>query len=492
MTENYAQREHTDFTGASRTALDTPTLQIALERLGGTLAAGNRAAWEKLPESNLLRERARQIKAETLARLDHYLAQAADSVERAGGHVHWAADAAEAREIVLGIARDRGVKRIVKSKSMTSEEIHLNGAIEAAGLAVVETDFGEFIAQAARQRPSHLVAPIIHMTVEQVATVLSEALGRELPPDPKTLAAAARQRLREEFRNADMGISGANFVVAETGAICIISNEGNARLTTTVPPIHVAIAGIEKVIPRLADLPIFLKLLARAATGQKMSVYSSLITGSRQLAAGSRVQDESLLLPTANCLLPELDGPTEFHLIFLDNGRSRILAGPYRESLYCIRCGACLNTCPVYRKVGGHAYGGVYAGPIGAVITPLYDGLGDYPLLPHASSLCGACQAACPLKIRIPHMLISLRKDLHDQPAGGFAESLIYRLWSLALRSPMLYRVGLWLASRLLGGREGGWLARMPGPLAGWTQARDFPAPARETFRDRWRQLDED
>jgi L-lactate dehydrogenase complex protein LldF len=485
MTTSYAQHEHTDFTGASLRALDTPTLQTALERLGGTLAAGNRAAWEKLPQSDLLRERARQIKDETLARLDHYLAQAADSVERAGGQVHWAADAAEAREIVLRIASERGVKRIVKSKSMTSEEIHLNSALEAAGLAVVETDFGEFIAQAARQRPSHLVAPIIHMTVEQVANVLSAALGRELPPDPKTLAAAARQRLREEFRNADMGVSGANFVVADTGTICIISNEGNARLTTTVPPVHVAIAGIEKVIPRLADLPIFLKLLARGATGQKMSVYTSLITGPRRLR-------KSEIADLKSQIEPELDGPREFHLIFLDNGRSRILAGPYRESLYCIRCGACLNTCPVYRKVGGHAYGGVYAGPIGAVITPLYDGLGDYPLLPHASSLCGACQAACPLKIRIPHMLINLRKDLHDQPDGGLVESLIYRLWTFGLRSPRLYRAGLWLASRLLGGRAGGWFARMPGPLAGWTHARDFPAPATRTFRDRWDELRED
>jgi L-lactate dehydrogenase complex protein LldF len=282
-----------------------------------------------------------------------------------------------------------------------------------------------------------------------------------------------------------MGITGANFVVAETGTICIISNEGNARLTSTVPPVHVAIAGIEKVIPRLDDLPVFLKLLARAATGQKMSVYTSLITGPR------RPQNSEISNLKSQIDL-ELDGPREFHLIFLDNGRTQILGSSYRESLYCIRCGACLNACPVYRKVGGHAYGGVYAGPIGAVLTPLYDGLRDYPLLPHASSLCGACQAACPLKIAIPHMLVHLREDLHREPeqAEGLAEGLIYRLWKLGLRWPRLYRIGAWLTTRLFGGRSGGWIAKLPGPFAGWTHARDFPAPARRTFREQWDDLE--
>jgi L-lactate dehydrogenase complex protein LldF len=469
-------------------------LQAALSRLGVTLAAGNRAAWGALPGSDMLRERARQIKDDTLANLDKYLEMAADAVQRAGGHVHWATDAAEAREIVLQLARDYGVKRIVKSKSMTSEEIHLNPALEAAGIEVIETDFGEYIAQAARHRPSHLVAPIIHMTVEQVAEVLSRHLGQSLPPDAKTLATAARVALRQEFRDAGMGITGANFVVAETGSICIISNEGNARLTSTVPPVHVAIAGIEKVIPRLQDLPIFLKLLARAATGQKMSVYSSLITGPRRGAGPmTATTGENNLAAAEAETAPErsgeLDGPKEFHLIFLDNGRTKILGSPYRESLYCIRCGACLNACPVYRKVGGHSYGGVYAGPIGAVLTPLYDSVSNYPLLPHASSLCGACQTACPLKIAIPHMLVHLREDLHHEPAQGKFESMIYRLWKLGLRSPRLYRIGAWLTTRLAGGRWGGWLRNLPGPLRGWTQARDFPAPARRRFRDEWKSL---
>jgi L-lactate dehydrogenase complex protein LldF len=490
MTPKYAEREHTDFTGASLAALETPSLQAALSRLGVTLAAGNRAAWSALPGSDLLRERARQIKDDTLANLDKYLAQAAAAVERAGGHVHWAADAAEARAIILRIAREHAVTRVVKSKSMTSEEIHLNPALEEAGIDVVETDFGEYIAQAARQRPSHLVAPIIHMTVEQVAEVLSSHMNESLPPDAKTLAARARAALREKFRSANMGITGANFVVAETGTICIISNEGNARLTTTVPPVHVAIAGIEKVIPQLADLPIFLKLLARAATGQKMSVYTSLITGPRR--SGHRPPSSRLRAQRQDDGedgTGELDGPREFHLVFLDNGRTKILGSSYRESLYCIRCGACLNACPVYRKVGGHAYGGVYAGPIGAVLTPLYDGVTDYPLLPHASSLCGACQSACPLKISIPHMLIHLREDLHREPKQVMVESFVYGFWKLGLRWPALYRIGAWLTTRLAGRVGRDWFHRLPGPFAGWTQARDFPAPARRSFREIWKEL---
>jgi L-lactate dehydrogenase complex protein LldF len=484
---DYAQREHTDFTGASLEALDSPSLQSALSRLGATLAAGNRAAWGALPGSDSLRARARQIKDETLANLARYLTEAEEAIHRAGGQVHWASDAAEARAIVLEIARARGVRRVVKSKSMTSEEIHLNPALERAGIEVVETDFGEYIAQAAKHRPSHLVAPIIHMTVDQVAQVLSAKLGQTLPPDAKILAGAARAALREQFRIADMGVTGANFVVAETGTICIISNEGNARLTSTVPPVHVAIAGIEKLIPRLADLPIFLKLLARAATGQKMSVYTSLITGSRRVGPGPNGSSAGTSRVPAD--VAELDGPREFHLIFLDNGRTQILGSSYRESLYCIRCGACLNACPVYRKVGGHAYGGVYAGPIGAVLTPLYDGLKDYPLLPHASSLCGACQAACPLKISIPRMLVHLRRDMHESPKPIKAESMIYTLWKLGLCWPRLYRMGAWLTSRLVGRKASGWFCRLPGPFGGWTSARDFPAPARKTFRDHWATL---
>lgn len=465
----YALAEHHEFLQATDEALRDVRLQSALSRLGDTLAARNRLAFAALAGSDDLRQRARAIKNATLAELDRHLATLADSVRRRGGQVHFAADGEEACRIVTGILRSSGARRVVKSKSMTTEEIHLNRALQQEDIEVVETDLGEFIIQLAGQRPSHLVAPAIHMTVEDIAEVLSRASPRRLPPLPTELTAFARQKLREMFATADAGITGANFAVAETGSIVLISNEGNARLTVTLPRVHIAIMGMEKVIPRMADLPVFLKILARAATGQKMSIYTTIANGPR--GAG------------------ELDGPEEFHLVILDNGRSRILAGPLRESLFCIRCGACLNACPVYRHIGGHAYGGVYAGPIGAVLTPLYDGLARHEHLPHASSLCGACQAACPVKIAIPEMLIQLRDQLHQLPGErSWRELVAYRLWAWMLRHPRWYRAATWLATRTVGHLAAGrrWLSRLPGKLHGWTEYRDFPAPAETRFRDWW------
>jgi L-lactate dehydrogenase complex protein LldF len=310
----------------------------------------------------------------------------------------------------------------------------------------------------------------VHLRIPQVARILSKDAGQELPVDAVALAAYARRRLRQAFLAADAGITGANFAIANTGAIVLVSNEGNARLTASLPRVHIAIAGIEKIIPALSDLPVFLKVLARAATGQKLSVYTTLATGPR--------------------LPGELDGPEQFHVVLLDNGRSKILGGPLRESLFCIRCGACLNACPIFRTVGGHAYGGVYSGPIGAVLTPQYDGLAANAHLPHASSLCGACQAACPVKIQIPHMLIKLREQLHDTPAShSRLEGLAYRSWAAVMRRPRLYGLATWLATRTVGRwrRRSGWLTRLPGALHGWTKTRDFPAPAPERFRDWWR-----
>jgi L-lactate dehydrogenase complex protein LldF len=352
---------------------------------------------------------------------------------------------------------------------MTSEEVHLNAALQQAGVEAVETDFGEFIIQIAGERPSHLVAPAVHHTRESIARVLSRHLGEPLPDDARTLALTGRRVLREKFRRADLGISGANFAVAETGTIVLVTNEGNGRLTTTCPRVHVALVGIEKVIPRLIDLPVFLKLLARAATGQTLSVYTTLVTGPRKPG--------------------EIDGPEEFHLVLLDNGRSRVLATPFRESLQCIRCGACLNACPVYRRIGGHAYGGVYSGPIGSILTPLYDSLNEHHHLPHASSLCGACQAACPVRINITHMLIGLR-ELQHKSEHKRGEKLAYWLWKEVLRRPWVYRLALRAArllTRLLA--KNGWLSRLPGPGSGWTAARDFPAPASSSFREMWKEL---
>jgi L-lactate dehydrogenase complex protein LldF len=466
---DYARHEHHDFQGAAAQALDNVGLQAALVRLTNTLMAGNRRGYAALADSDRLRDHAKHIKEHTLAHLDQYLEQLEASVQRLGGHVHWAVDAEEARRVVVEIARKSGCRRAVKSKSMTSEEVHLNPALEAAGIEVTETDFGEYIIQVAGERPSHLVAPAVHHTRESIARLLSERLGEQLPDDPRTLALTGRRVLREKFHACDLGISGANFAVAETGTIVLVTNEGNGRLTTTCPRVHVALMGMEKVIPRLADLPVFLKLLARAATGQTLSVYTTLITGPRRSG--------------------DVDGPEEFHLVILDNGRSKILATPFRESLQCIRCGACLNACPVYRRIGGHAYGGVYSGPIGSILTPLYDSVSANPHLPHASSLCGACQAACPVRINIPRMLIGLRELQHHTSKNRW-EQLAYGLWAQVLKRPWLYRLATRLAAAVLRPlAKEGWLSRLPGPGGGWTSVRDFPAPAKRSFRERWREI---
>src|SRR5262245_7242671 len=370
---DYARHEHHDFLGASAQALHDPPLQAALVRLTSTLMAGNRRGYAALPDSDRLRDHAKLVKQHTLGRLDHYLEQLEASVTKLGGHVHWAATAEDARRIITDIARQANCKTAVKSKSMTSEEVHLNGALEAAGVEVVETDFGEFIIQLAGERPSHLVAPAVHHTRESVARVLSRHVGEQLPDDARSLALTGRRLLRDKFYRADLGITGANFAVAETGTVVLVTNEGNGRLTTTCPRVHVAVMGMEKVIPRLQDLPVFLKLLARPATGQTLSVYTTLVTGPRPppppptpLPPGER-GEAPLPSPLGGegsgaTLLPsplggegpgvrggEIDGPDEFHLVILDNGRSRILATPFRERLQCIRCSACLNACPVSR-----------------------------------------------------------------------------------------------------------------------------------------------
>lgn len=471
----FAVAEHHAFEEAAREALADPVLQAGLGRVSETLGARNREAYAAFPASGDVRDRARAIKDETLAHLDEHLVTLEAAYAARGGKIHYAADAEDARRIICELVRKSGGKRVVKSKSMTTEEIHLNPALEALGCEVVETDLGEYLIQLAGHRPSHLVAPALHLRLPQITEILSRDAGRPLPPDPETLTQFARERLRAHFAAADVGISGANFVVAETGSIVLITNEGNGRLTTSLPRVHIALAGIEKVIPRWADLPVFLKILARAATGQRLSVYTSILSGPKRPG--------------------ELDGPEEQHLVLLDNGRTEILAGPLRESLFCIRCGACLNACPVYRHVGGHAYGGTYSGPIGAVLTPLYDGAPENPHLPQASSLCGACQAACPVKIAIPSLLVRLRERLHKlvptgDPAagGGRIEEAAYTLWAKVMGSSRLYRLATWLAARSVGRwfRKTGWLKRLPGPLHGWTASRDFPAPAPERFRDWW------
>jgi L-lactate dehydrogenase complex protein LldF len=454
---------------ASAALRDSP-LRQALDAATERFIAQRASAFRDLPDADALRARARAIKDEVLGRLDDYLRQLADAVRKRGGIVHWARDRSEAREIILDLARARGVKRVVKSKSMVTEEIELNEALEAAGIRPVETDLGEWIVQLAREKPSHIIAPAIHKSRREVAELFSRKVGRPLAPDIELLTATARDQLRQEFLQADMGISGVNFAVAETGTLVLVTNEGNGRMVTSVPPFHLAIMGIEKVIPTLEDLMVFLKILARSATGQKASSYVSLITG-------------------VGCD-GDSDRPRELHLVILDNGRSRYLSGPFREALYCIRCGACLNVCPVYRQVGGHAYGATYPGPIGIILTSMLEGPGGSKELASASSLCGACQQACPLDIDIPHMLLELRREAVAGKQPSIGERAAFRLMAAILRHDGLYRlagkVGRLLQRPFVRGKR---IARLPFPLSRWTVVRDFPPLSARTFRDRWRTL---
>lgn len=450
------------------TALHDATLRTALDR-ATTRFVGNRAgAIGALSDADRLRDQARALRADALSRLDELLTRLAERVEARGGHVCWASDGEEAKRYIADLARSRGVRSIVKSKSMASEEIHLNEALERAGVEVVETDLGEYIIQISGETPSHIIAPAIHKTREQVGALFEKHLGMPPTTEVPPMIRAARQALRQRFLRADMGISGVNFGVADEGAVVIVENEGNARLTTSVPRIHVAIMGIERIVERLEDLAVMLQVLARSATGQKLSVYTSIISGPARPG--------------------EADGPEEFHLVLLDNGRSQILGGQYAEALMCIRCGACLNACPVYQSIGGHAYGGVYSGPIGAVLTPLLQpDLPDNHLLPHASSLCGACQEVCPVRIAIPDLLLRLRADAVR--AGKFhpIEKTAIQGYAAMMNNPALYRAGgkfAHLGARLL--RRKGRIRRLPPPLHLWTRGRDFPALPAQTFSEWW------
>ncbi|MDE3154524.1 MAG: iron-sulfur cluster-binding protein [Acidobacteriota bacterium] len=467
---------HLRFVSASHDAIENAPLRGLLGHVTARFGERRAAAAGSVPDWEALRERARQIKAEALARLDHYAVEFERQVVARGGKVHWAATAEEARAQVQRIAAARGATKLVKSKSMVSEEVHLNDFITRAGVTPVETDLGEYIIQLAGEKPSHIIAPALHKSRGEVAKLFEEHLGLPYTDDVEQLTAAARQRLREEFCAAGLGVSGANFAVAETGTIVIVENEGNARLSTSVPRVHVALVGIEKIIPRATDLAVFLTLLPRNATGQPMSSYVSFITGPRRK--------------------DELDGPDEVHVVLVDNGRTKLLAdAAAREALSCIRCGACLNVCPVYRTIGGHAYGPVYAGPIGALVSPYLDPQSSPPDLPFVSSLCGACASVCPVKIDIPSVLVHLRRKTMDGTlkVEPLPERRRWRagmrLWAAAMSSSAGYRIAFGVLRRgLKSFTRDGRIAKLPGPFAGWTEVRDFPVPAPKTFRELWKE----
>jgi|TARA_B110000438_G_scaffold108678_1_gene106688 L-lactate dehydrogenase complex protein LldF len=435
---------------------------------GRLTAAGNTPDWEDL------RTKGKAIKDHTITHLDYYLGVLADNVEKNGGTVFFADDAEEARRHIIDLAHNRRIKTVIKSKSMVSEEMGLAEAMNDEGFETVETDLGEYIIQLANETPYHLIAPAIHKSRADVAKLLDDNYkDGDRVPDATELTILAREKLRSVFERADMSVTGVNFAVAESGSIALVTNEGNGRMSTTVPRVHVAVMGMEKIIPSIQDLSTMLRILIRSATGQRISTYVTMVNGKRK-------PDEE-------------EGPEEFHLVIMNNGRQKLLEDPLmRESLNCIRCGACLNACPVYRKVGGHAYGWVYPGPIGAIVSPVLTGLKDASNLPSASSLCGACHDACPVKINIPRMLLELRYRTAEGSAdenertSSAKERWIWKAWRIGMMDRKRFDIGSRIASIVMKPlSQNGWLKKAPPPISGWTSTRDFPAIAKSSLKSR-------
>jgi L-lactate dehydrogenase complex protein LldF len=424
----------------------------------------------EMPDWQQLRESGRQIREHAMANLNHYLEEFERNCTRAGGKVHWARDGEEAKRIVTALVKASGSDEVIKIKSMTTEEIHLNVALEVAGIRAYETDLAELIIQLGHDQPSHIVVPALHKNRQQIREIFQREMNLpELGDKPEDLADAARRFLREKFLRVKTAVSGANFLIAETGSVCIVESEGNGRMCLTLPETLITIAGIDKVLPRFEDLEVMLQLLPRSATGERMNPYNSIWTG-----------------------VHEGDGPRSFHVVLMDNARTDVLADEEgRQTLNCIRCGACQNACPVYRQTGGHAYGSVYAGPIGAILTPQLQQMHHAQSLPYASSLCGACYEVCPVKINIPEVLIHLRNKVVVQK-GFSAEAVAMKAMAAIFRSERRFR-----AAQRMGrvaeaplvrkdGQGGGWIGWLPGLLGGWTQVRDLQEMPKETFRDWW------
>jgi len=452
------------FLAAARKAIANPVLQQALDNNATRRLASRAAAFDSLPDPGAFRTEARHIRQETLAHLDQYLSAFRANLEEQGVRVYMAREAEEACRIAVDIARRSGASHVVKSKSMVSEEIGLNLAFERAGIQPVETDLGEFIVQLRGEHPGHIITPAIHLLREQVAETFAEALGMPYSTDVAAMNAAAHAALRPGFLDATVGVSGVNFGVAESGTLCLVTNEGNGRMVTTLPGVHIALMGIERLVPTLGDLAVMLQLLPRSATGQKLTSYISLMHG----PGGA-------------------NGPNERHLILVDNGRSALRRSELQEALLCIRCGACLNACPVFREIGGHAYGSTYPGPIGSLVSPGLFGFERYGHLTKASTLCGACREVCPVEIDFPTLLLRARHRYTREVTQPVLSRLGMRLFAWAATSPSrfkwLQRVAF-LATRLLP-RRAGWIHAAPFPLAAWTASRDFPPFAARPFRRR-------
>ncbi len=455
----------------ARAALLNDELQQALGQMKQGFVANRANAIARLPEFEALRAEGKAIKEHTLENLDFYLEHFEARVTALGGHVHWCRTAAEARETVLGICRDTGARTVTKGKSMIGEEIGINDFLEGHGIEPIETDLGEYIIQLRREPPSHIIAPAIHVTKQQVADAFyathSDLHANRPLDEPRALVDEARAMLRQKYLDADVGITGANFLIAETGSTVIVTNEGNGDLTQILPRIHVVIASLEKVVPTLEDASTILRLLARSATGQEFSTYTTFSTGPR------RPDDP--------------DGPEEFHVVLLDNGRSALIGTEVQDILRCIRCGACMNHCPVYGAIGGHAYGWVYPGPMGAVLTPMLIGVEEAGDLPNASTFCGRCAEVCPMGIPLPKLMRHHRAAEFETRTALAPARLALAGWAFLARRPGLYRTILGMKMRLLGaiGRRRGGFRALPF-AGGWTRHRDFPAPEGKTFQQRW------
>ncbi len=454
-------------------ALANETLQSALSLAKPRFVDKRRKAVDRLPDFDHLRDIARDIKNHTLAHLDLYLEAYEAKVKEQGGHVHWAATAEEARNIILGLCRRFDARTVTKGKSMISEEIDLNQALQSAGIMPVETDLGEYIVQLRGERPSHIIAPAVHLTKTQVESDFRR-VHAHLPPERNlseitAIIGEARDVLREKYATAEVGITSANYLVAETGTSIIVTNEGNGDLTQLFPKAHIVLTSIEKLVPTLEDVTTILRLLARSATGQEFSAYTTLSTGPR------RKHDP--------------DGPGEYHVVLLDNGRSRMLGSEFQDMLRCIRCGACMNHCPVYLSVGGHAYGWVYPGPMGAVLTPSLIGVEKSALLPNASTFCGRCEEVCPMRIPLPKMMRHWREREFSRHLAPATQRYGLKLWAFFAERPSLYRLAAKFAHRALRILAAGRGRIRFLPLAGaWTEHRDFPAPERKTFQELWKE----
>jgi L-lactate dehydrogenase complex protein LldF len=458
------------FTEAAKAELRNPQLRRNLRKATTTIRAKREAVVAEVDEWEELRDAGRRIKLEAMAQLDVHLERLEAQVVAAGGTVHWARDGAEANAIVTRLVRATGSREVIKVKSMATDEIGLNAALEQAGIAAHETDLAELIVQLAHDRPSHILVPAIHRNRAEIRDLFRATLpgAQDVSDDPAALAEAARRFLRERFLSVQVGISGANFAVAETGTVGVVESEGNGRMCTTLPQTLITVMGIEKVLPRFEDLGVMLELLPRSSTGERMNPYTSLWTG---VTPG--------------------DGPQAFHLVLLDAGRTLTLADPVgRDALHCIRCSACLNVCPVFERTGGHAYNSTYPGPIGAILTPQLSGLQEGADLPWASSLCGACFDACPVKIDIPSLLVHLRGRVIRERGGPRGEGIAMEALARVFAHRRRYEAAQKLAR--VGGRplsrDGRIEARLPGPLKGWTAVRDLPAPPEQSFRDWWRE----